>query len=110
MQTLAYTLDLKDDPEAIRRYDAYHANPWPEVVDALRAVGLHELLIWRLDRRLFMLARAGSDFDPDVDFARYLTLHPRCQEWEDLMGTLQAPLPQAPAGTKWVRMDRIFTL
>ncbi len=110
MKRLALTLNLKDDPAVIEAYKEYHAHPWPEVVDALKAVGVLEMKIWILGRRLFMMARVEDDFDPAVDFPRYLTLHPRCQEWEDLMTTLQEPVPEAKPGEKWAMMSQIFDL
>ena len=94
MKQLALTVNLKDDPGVIAAYKRYHAEAWPEVVAALREVGVLEMKIWLQGRRLFMLAETTEAFDPDIDFPRYLTLHPRCQEWEDLMGTFQEPLPE----------------
>jgi L-rhamnose mutarotase len=110
MKQLALTLNLKDDPEVIAAYKAYHADAWPEVVAALKAVGVLQMKIWILGRRLFMLADVADDFDPEVDFPRYLILHPRCQEWEDLMGTFQEPVPEAQPGEKWAAMEEVFAL
>ncbi len=106
----AMALDLQDDSEAISTYLRHHESVWPEVLVALQAVGVLDMNIWRIGRRLFMLLETVDDFDLDLDFARYLTLHPRCAEWEALMGTLQVPLPEAAAGKKWVEMENIFHL
>ena len=110
MRSLALTLNLKDDPAVIQAYRDYHANAWPEVVGALQAVGVHQMRIWLLGRRLFMVADVADDFEPAVDFPRYLSLHPRCQEWEDLMGTFQEPVPEAKPGEKWAEMEEVFRL
>ncbi|MDZ4700362.1 MAG: L-rhamnose mutarotase [Rhodothermales bacterium] len=110
MPSLALTLNLKDDPSVIQAYRDYHARAWPEVVEALQAVGIHQMRIWLLGRRLFMVADVAEGFEPAVDFPRYLTLHPRCQEWEDLMGTLQEPVPEAKPGEKWAEMEEVFRL
>ena len=110
MKQIALTVNLKDDPEVIAAYKSYHADAWPDVVEALKAVGILQMKIWLLGRRLFMLAEVEDDFDPAVDFPRYLTLHPRCQEWEDLMGTFQEPVPEAQPDEKWATMDEIFAL
>ena len=32
LKRLAMTCMLEDDSEIIRKYDEYHANPWPEIV------------------------------------------------------------------------------
>lgn len=110
MKQLALTLNLKDDPEVIAAYKSYHANAWPEVTEALQEIGVQQMKIWLLGRRLFMIAEVGDDFDPDKDFPRYLTLHDKCQEWEDLMTTFQEPVPEAKEGEKWAMMEEVFVL
>ena len=101
---------MKDDPEIIRQYREHHANPWPEVEESLRAVGILDLKIYLLGRRLFMILETTDEFRPEIDFPRYLTLHPRCQVWEDLMGTLQEKVPEAQPGEKWAAMEQIYHL
>ena len=110
MSTYALALDLQDDTALQAQYIAHHANPWPEVVASLKEVGILNMRIWKWGPRLFMLYEAKDGFVPELDFARYLTLHPRCQEWEDLMTTFQKLLPGTPVGEKWQLMDEIFTL
>lgn len=110
MKSFAMTVNLKDDPEIIRKYIDHHGNPYPEVVDALKKVGIEEIRIWILGRRLFMLLDTQDDFDPEIDFPKYLTLDPRCVEWEDLMTTFQEPVEEAKPEEKWASMTEIFTL
>ena len=110
MKHLALTLNLKDDPALIEAYKTYHANAWPEVVDALKTVGILQMKIWLLGRRLFMWVEVEDDFDPAVDFPRYLEQDPRCKEWEDLMTTMQAPVPEAGPGEKWAMMEEVFAI
>jgi len=104
------SVNLREEEEAIKQYEHYHAYPWPEVVKSLKQVGILDMKIYRLGRRLFMFMQVEDDFDPDVDFPRYLTLDERCQEWEDLMGSFQVPLPEAGPGEKWVSMKKVFQL
>ena len=108
MKDFAFTVNLKDDPEVIQKYEQYHASIWPEVLSSLKQVGILDLKIYRLGRRLFMLMLTEDDFDPETDFPRYLTLHPRCQEWEDLMGTFQEKVPEARPDEKWAVMKKVF--
>ena len=110
MKTYALTLNLKNDPEKIAAYKAFHAHPFPEVVAALKAVGIVDMKIWLLGRRLFMMYVAEDFFNPERDFKRYLELHPRCKEWEDLMTTLQEPVPEAKVHEKWALMEQVFQL
>ncbi len=110
MKIYAQTLNLKDDTVIISQYQAYHAQPYPEVVAALKAVGILEMRIFLLGRRLFMYMTTVDEFDPAVDFARYLTLSPRCQEWENLMTSFQERVPEAQPHEKWAMMQQVFEL
>ena len=110
MKDFAMSVNLRDEEEAIKQYEHYHAHPWPEVVHSLKQVGILDMKIYRLGRRLFMFMQTEDDFDPDIDFPKYLELEERCQEWEDLMGTFQVPLPEAGPGEKWVKMKKVFQL
>jgi L-rhamnose mutarotase len=106
----ALTLNLKDDPALIEQYKEYHRNVWPEVRDSLKAVGILNMNIYLLGRRMFMVMDTVDQFEAEVDFPRYLQLSPRCQEWEDLMGSFQEKVPEARADEKWALMERVFEL
>ncbi len=54
MKRYAMTVMLKDDPEIIRRYEAYHANPFAETNEGLLRVGVKRMYIYRFLRTLFM--------------------------------------------------------
>lgn len=110
MKTLAYTVNLKDNKDIIKQYIDHHAKVWPEVSQALKDVGILDMKIYILGRRLFMYCVVTDKFDPAVDFPRYLTLSPKCQEWEDLMTTFQEPVKDASEGEKWAQMEQIFQL
>jgi L-rhamnose mutarotase len=104
------TLDLKDDPAAVRAYRKHHAAVWPEVLKSLRKVGVRRMEIYALGRRLVMLMETKPGFDAARDFKRHVTSHPRCAEWEELMKTFQQPPPGAPRGRLWTPMEPIFSL
>lgn len=110
MKHLAYTVNLKDNTEVIQKYIDYHAKVWPEVIDSLKKVGVLDMKIFILGRRLFMYCEVTDEFDPKIDFPRYLTFSPVCQEWEDLMTTFQEPVKDASEGEKWAVMEQIFQL
>ena len=107
MKRIAYTIDLQDNPELIEEYCEHHRNVWPEVQAGLKQVGLIEMNIFRLGRRLFMLIDVDDEFDVETGMPAYLATHPRCQEWEDLMDQYQSPLPDAKPGEKWSEMENI---
>ena len=54
MQAYGMALDLRDDPQLIARYKKEHAEVWPEVVARLRDIGVTEMKIFLLGRRMFM--------------------------------------------------------
>ncbi len=110
MQTFAFALDLVDEPGAVERYEALHRAVWREVEAALKAVGVEDLPIFRIGLRLVMVVRAGDEFDPARDFARYLEHNDRIPQWEALMQTVQKRVPEARPGEQWARMKEIYRL
>jgi L-rhamnose mutarotase len=101
-------LDLKDDA-AIETYKEHHRRVWPEVLASLRRVGVHDMDIYLLGRRLVMVVETeGPDFRRC--FAAHRVSHPRVTEWEALMRSLQEPAPGTPPGDWWARMEPIFSL
>lgn len=104
------TLDLKDDPKAIESYKAHHRAVWPEVLRSLRRVGVREMDIYLLGRRLVMLMEAVDGFDLRRSFAAHVASDPRCAEWEELMKTFQQPPAGAEPGEWWAPMEPVFHL
>ena len=104
-------LDLKDDPELIAAYEAYHRpGGVPEaILHSIRASGIDEMEIFRSGNRLVMLMETGPGFDPQ-DKAAADAADPAVVAWEGLMDGYQQRLPWAPAGVKWLQADRIFAL
>ena len=109
MQEYALTINLKDDPDKIEQYKAYHRNVWPEVLQSLKAVGITKMQIYLLGRRMFMLMEAVDTFEPARDFKR-LEENPRYREWQELMNTFQERVPEAKPGEHWAAMEKVFEL
>ena len=103
-----FFLDLKDDPQSIADYEAWHAAgrvPAP-VIRSIRQAGIASMQIFRSGNRLVMITAVDEDAsaadrgDQDTDVAA----------WEALMDDFQQRLPWAAAGQKWVPATRIFDL
>ena len=109
MKRYAQTVLLKDDPEIIRRYEAYHASAWPETLAGLRNCGVLRMFIYRHGRQLFMFMETADEFELERDMPKYMQ-HPRAREWDELMRTFQEPPPGAPEGSTWVGMREVFVL
>jgi L-rhamnose mutarotase len=109
MQRYGMSLDLRDDPATIARYKQEHKAAWPVVLRRLREVGISQMRIFLLGRHLFMYCETMDGFDPAVDFAR-CNDDPAYREWDNLMRTMQQPVPEAKAGEWWARMELVFDL
>jgi L-rhamnose mutarotase len=109
MQSYGMTLMLKDDEEIVERYRRYHRDAWPEVIARLREVGIVEMRIYLLGRRLFMCMEAVDGFAPERDLEK-LAEDPRYREWDELMRGLQQRAPEAKAGEWWASMEEVFDL
>jgi len=104
-------LDLVDDPDAITRYEAWHAAGAlpPAIGRSLRAAGVTAMDIYRSGARLVMVMETTDAFDPDAK-AKADAADPDVQAWETLMASVQRPIPSAGAHEKWVATARIFSL
>jgi L-rhamnose mutarotase len=109
MKRYCLTLDLKNDPELIRKYEEHHRKVWPEIIQSIREAGINSLEIYRFNTRLLMVMEVSDDFsfDKKADADR---LNKKVQEWEQLMWDYQQPMPGAAKGEKWILMNKIFDL
>jgi L-rhamnose mutarotase len=103
------TADLRDDPAAIDAYKAHHRRVWPEVVRSLQRVGIREMEIYLLGRRLVMVVDTDGG-DVRRCFAAHVSSSPRVAEWEELMKGLQQPPAGGHPGEWWALMEPVFRL
>ena len=109
MKCYGLTLQLRDDATTIASYKEHHQKVWPEVLAQLRAVGIHEMRIFLLGRRMFMYIETTDDFDPATDFARR-NASAVAEEWDRLMTAMQERVPEARQGEWWALMEQVFDL
>jgi len=109
MQSYGLTLLLKDDAAVVERYKHHHRDAWPEVIARLKEIGITEMKIYLIGRRLFMYMEAVDGFDPDRDFPKLNDL-PRYREWDELMSSMQERVPEARDGEWWAAMEEVFDL
>jgi L-rhamnose mutarotase len=111
LQRFCLTLELRDDQELISEYLYWHQKEhiWPEIPEGIKAVGIRQMDIYRLDTRLFMIIEAGPDFDFDRDMKLLATL-PRQAEWEAFVSVFQKSVPGETSAEKWKLMNKIFEL
>jgi L-rhamnose mutarotase len=109
MQQYCLALDLKDDPQLIAEYEAYHKAVWPEILESIRDSGITRLDIYRVYNRLFMILEAEDYFSFEAKAAAD-EANDKVVAWETLMWKYQQALPGAKPGEKWVLMQKIFSL
>jgi L-rhamnose mutarotase len=104
------TVNLKNDAKAIQTYRDHHRRVWPEVLDSLRSVGVQQMDIHMLGRRLVMILEVSDGLDFRRALAAHMSSSPRVAEWERLMKSLQEPSPDALDGEWWALMEPVFEL
>src|SRR5439155_20567001 len=62
VQAYGMALDLRDDAALIARYKKEHAQAWPAVLARLREIGVTEMKIFLLGRRMFMYCETRDGF------------------------------------------------
>jgi L-rhamnose mutarotase len=102
-------LDLKNDPQLIKEYEAYHKKVWPEIIASIKEGGIKNMEIYRFQNRLFMIMETTEDFSFERKAGMDMQ-NPKVQEWENLMWKYQQALPGSLPGEKWKLMDKIFQL
>ncbi|NCG05139.1 MAG: L-rhamnose mutarotase [Bacteroidetes bacterium] len=109
MRRYCLALDLKDDADKIHAYKYHHKNVWPEINQSLIDAGIDQAEIFNTGNRLFMILEVNESFTFDRK-SMMDAQNPKVQEWEALMDTFQQELPKTKKGTKWVLMDKIYSL
>ena len=96
------------DPTMVETYARYHAEIWPELVEALHAAHFRNYSIFYTDAQLFgYFEYTGTDFDADM---RRLAAHPRVQDWWRIMEPMQRPLATRAPGEWWANLREVFHL
>jgi L-rhamnose mutarotase len=109
MKRFCLALDLKDDEQLIKEYEAYHKAVWPEILKSIKDAGITNMEIYRIENRLFMIMETTDEFSFEAK-AKADTANAKVQEWEMLMWKYQEALPSAKPGEKWMLMEKIFSL
>jgi len=108
-QKFCLAVDLKEDPDLIAEYKAYHKKVWPEIIQSIKDSGITLLEIYNVGNRMFMIIEANDHFSFEKKSAMDAN-NPKVQEWETLMWQFQLALPWAKSGEKWMLMENIFEL
>jgi len=104
-------IDIDDEPDAIARYEDWHAAGAlpPAIGVSIRQAGIVAMEIYRTGDRLVMVLDTREDFDPAAKAAADAN-DPAVRAWEQQMDGVQRPLAWATPGAKWTEAARIFSL
>ena len=105
-----FTVNLKDDPGVVDLYKRHHREVWPEVQESLGRVGVQQMDIYLLGRRLVMVVEMRDGLDYRAAFRTHASSSERVAEWERLMQSLQEPPAEARDGEWWAAMEPVFHL
>jgi L-rhamnose mutarotase len=109
MKRYCLTLDLKNDAELIRQYEAHHKKVWPEIISSIKEAGIENMEIYRYETMLFMIMEVHYEFSFEKK-QQSDTHNAKVQEWEELMWKYQQPMGGTAKGEKWKLMNKIFEL
>ncbi|MDX1328118.1 MAG: L-rhamnose mutarotase [Arenibacter sp.] len=109
MKRHCLALDLKDDEALIKKYEEYHKEVWPEIIQSIKESGIINMEIYRVGNRMFMIMEVDDDFTFEKK-ALIDAKYPENEKWEELMWQYQQALPMAKPGEKWMLMEKVFQL
>lgn len=102
------TLEIINDAELAEEYVAVHSigKAWPEITQNMKTVGIHEMELYLLGYRAFLIMDTKPNFDWDVDGEKWGEL-PRENEWQAHVAKFQKTDPESKAAEKWKTMQVI---
>ena len=97
-------------PEKIAEYRRLHAEPWPELNQALKDANIHNYSIYLREPENILFGYweyTGSDFESDMKILGEKAVTKR---WLALTDPCQMPLDSAAKGEWWSMMPEIYHL
>jgi len=104
MKRLGSVIKLK--PEGIAKYEALHANAWPDVLAKITECNIQNYSIYRYENLLFSYFEyVGDDFTNDM--AR-MAQDQTTQDWWAVCKPLQQPVDEIVGDEWWHELPEIF--
>jgi len=101
-----YAFILRLRPGVGEAYEKAHRAVWPEMLELLKSVGIHEYSIYRRDELLILTLRA-VDFEATWS---QLDNHPVNLRWQQTMAPLFAEHEGLRPGERFPMMEEVFYL
>jgi len=104
MQRYCQLIRLHSESRA--EYIRYHAAVWPGVLATIEACNIRNYSIFlHGDLLIAYFEYLGSDYEGDM---RRMAADPETQRWWSIMDPMQQPLPDVPAGHRWLEVPEVF--
>ena len=93
-------------PEKIEYYKKLHANPWPGVLDMIKACNIRNYSIYLYGDKLFAYYEyTGEDYEADM---AKMAGDPLTQKWWDECMPCQVALSGRAEGAWWSDLEEVF--
>lgn len=94
------------DPAHWEAYRQIHLNPWPELLEAIQAVGIHNYSIFAFGARVF--AYMEIDGDDPLEALNVLAQTDIKQKWDDEVTVWVQPEAEDGTGIQFMELEPIF--
>jgi L-rhamnose mutarotase len=92
-------------PEHWEAYKAIHLDPWPELLQAIQDVGIHNYSIFAFGTRVFAYMEVDGDVASALDT---LTQTGVKQRWDEEVTVWVMPEAEAGTGIQFMELEPIF--
>jgi L-rhamnose mutarotase len=103
MQRVGMTWQV--DPEHWDAYKAIHLNPWPELLEAIQDVGIHNYSIFAFGTRVFAYMEVDGDVTTALNALTQTTVK---QRWDEEVTVWVLPEAEAGTGIQFMELEQIF--
>ncbi len=92
-------------PEHLEPYTNIHLNPWPELLEAIQEVGIHNYNIFALGDRMFAYLEVDGDIDEALATLGETDVYKR---WAVEVNPWVKPEATDGGGIQFMEIDQIF--
>lgn len=100
------SLTWRVDPAHWDEYKEIHLNPWPELIEAIQAVGIHNYSIFAMGTRMFAYLEVdGNDVYQALGRLGETEV---MKKWNEEVGAWVLPEAEEGSGIQFMELDHIF--
>ena len=102
MQRVAFQLRIREDK--LEEYERAHADVWPELLERIRSVGIHDYSIFRRHQTIFLVMRV-EDFDRAWESLDKDSIN---QQWQKKMASIFEETQDVESGERFPMLKEVF--